>query len=409
MAASRARGGSGPRRRRLIATAVALVCAITALGTSGTAFAGTHAPSSVSAPAEPAPAPASNAELETVRGRLDALYRDAARATEAYNAAEEKAEQQSKRIAEIAGQVHAVQERLDDLRRRAGAAARAQYRGAGMPPEAKLWLSDDPEDFLDGARRVQEGEKAAKNLLDDLTASRTELKELEQAASTRFKELEKQRKAKDKAREKIEKQIAEAEKLESELEEEERERLAELEAEAARQAQADWVGSGILTGLDDATSASARRAIGYATEQLGKPYVWGAEGPDSFDCSGLTSQAWAKAGYPIPRTSQEQWRRLHRVPVQQMRPGDLIIYNSDATHVAIYVGDGLMIHAPRPGRSVTVAGAGTMPILGVVRPDPQRPSVKADTAGASDGKNDKDGNSGSDGADSKNDKGGKKD
>ncbi|WP_151774281.1 C40 family peptidase [Streptomyces abyssomicinicus] len=382
MAASRDRRRGGPSRRGLIATAVALVCAITALGAPGTAFAGTHAPSSVTAPTDPAPppapTPATNAELEAVREKLDALYKDAARATEAYNAAEEKAKKQSEEIDELTGKIAGVQDRVDDLYERAGAAARAQYRSAGLPPEAKLWLSEDPEDFLDGARRVQEGEKAAKGLLADLVSTRDELEKLEQAASSRWADLEEQRRTKDKAREKIEKQIAEAEKLESRLQKEERERLAAMEAEAARQSHAAWVGSGILAGLDDATSASARRAIAYATDQLGKPYVWGAEGPDSFDCSGLTSQAWAKAGYPIPRTSQEQWRQLHRMSVQEMRPGDLIIYNSDATHVAIYVGDGLMIHAPRPGRSVTVAGAGSMPILGVVRPDPHRPNVEED-------------------------------
>jgi cell wall-associated NlpC family hydrolase len=393
MAAGRGRGGSGPSRHRLIVAAAALVCAITALGAPGTAYAGTHVPASVSAADDPAPVPASTAELEVVREQLDALYRDAARATDAYNAAEEKAKKQSREIAELTEQIYDVQQRLDDLRQRAGAAARAQYRGAGLPPEARLWLSDDPEDFLDGARRVREGEKAAKGVLADLTESRGELEKLEQAASTRYEKLEKQRKAKDKARDKVEKQIKQAEELESRLEKEERDRLAELEAEAARRSQAAWVGSGILAGLDDATSPSARRAIAYASDQLGKPYVWGAEGPDSFDCSGLTSEAWSAAGYGIPRTSQEQWRRLHRVPVEQMRPGDLIIYNSDATHVAIYVGDGLIIHAPRPGRSVTVAGAGTMPILGVVRPDPKQPSTDAAQAegqkgGRKDGKQD---------------------
>ncbi|MFE5209055.1 NlpC/P60 family protein [Streptomyces sp. NPDC056600] len=381
MAAGRGRGGRGPSRRGLIVAAVALVCAITAVGAPGVAYAGTHVPAAASAANDPAPVPASTAQLEAVREQLDALYREAARATDAYNAAEEKAKEQSREIAGITDQIYDVQQRLDDLRQRAGAAARAQYRGAGLPPEARLWLSDDPEDFLDGARRVREGEKAAKGVLADLTETKEDLKKLEREASTRYEKLEKQRKAKDKAREKIEKQVKQAEELESRLEKEERERLAELEAEADRRSQAAWVGSGILAGLDDATSDSARRAIAYASGQLGKPYVWGAEGPDSFDCSGLTSQAWAAAGYGIPRTSQEQWRRLHRVPVQQMRPGDLIIYNSDATHVAMYVGDGLMIHAPRPGRSVTVAGAGTMPILGVVRPDPKQPSTEAAQAG----------------------------
>jgi cell wall-associated NlpC family hydrolase len=109
--------------------------------------------------------------------------------------------------------------------------------------------------------------------------------------------------------------------------------------------------------------------VAYATAQIGKPYVWGAEGPESFDCSGLTSGAWAAAGRTVPRTSQEQWRRLPHVGTGEMRPGDLIIYFEDASHVGMYVGDGRIVHAPRPGRTVTLAGAGTMPILGVVRPD----------------------------------------
>jgi cell wall-associated NlpC family hydrolase len=109
--------------------------------------------------------------------------------------------------------------------------------------------------------------------------------------------------------------------------------------------------------------------VKYATDQMGKPYEWGAEGPGSYDCSGLTSQAWASAGHGIPRTSQEQWKQLAHVGIKDMRPGDLIIYFDDASHVGMYVGDGAIVHAPRPGRTVTITGAGSMPILGVVRPD----------------------------------------
>jgi cell wall-associated NlpC family hydrolase len=80
-------------------------------------------------------------------------------------------------------------------------------------------------------------------------------------------------------------------------------------------------------------------------------------------------RAWEAAGKRIPRTSQEQWKRLPHVPVAKMRPGDLIIYKKDASHVGMYVGDGALLHAPRTGRQITVEGAGSMPILGVVRPD----------------------------------------
>ena len=117
------------------------------------------------------------------------------------------------------------------------------------------------------------------------------------------------------------------------------------------------------------SSARGRKAVAFAMAQIGKDYEWGAEGPDTFDCSGLTLRAWEAAGRTIPRTSQEQWKRLPRVAVTGMRPGDLIVYQSDASHVGLYVGDGVMVHAPRTGRPITLAGAGSLPILGVVRPD----------------------------------------
>jgi cell wall-associated NlpC family hydrolase len=116
-------------------------------------------------------------------------------------------------------------------------------------------------------------------------------------------------------------------------------------------------------------SKAGARAIDYAVAQLGKPYQWGAEGPDTFDCSGLTSQAWAHAGLPIPRTSQLQWKQLPRVPVRNLRPGDLVVYFRRATHVALYIGNGQVVQAPRPGTVVKVSPITANPLLGVVRPD----------------------------------------
>ncbi|MFG3110347.1 NlpC/P60 family protein [Streptomyces tendae] len=359
----------------LTTAAVTVVCAITVLAAPGTAFAD-PGPSSSPAPSAPAPSASAGApaatpgkDLEAVRKKLDKLYRAAASATERYNAAEEKSEKQNAEIVELAKKIVKGQEKLDGLKERAGAAARAQYRTGGLPDGAKLVLSDDPEDFLDGTGRVIQGQRATKGLLGDLTRTQEDLKTYAADASARFKELEANRKAKATAQKKIEKQIAAAEKLESELETEEKERLARLEREAQAKAQTAWLDSGILEDLDTEATERGRKAVEYATAQLGKPYQWGAEGPTSYDCSGLTSQAWVWAGQTIPRTSQQQWKQLRHVDVEDMRPGDLIIYFDDASHVGMYVGDGSMVHAPRPGRSITVAGAGSMPILGVVRPD----------------------------------------
>jgi cell wall-associated NlpC family hydrolase len=230
-------------------------------------------------------------------------------------------------------------------------------------------LSDDPQEFLDGAGRVRQGQHAAKGLIGELARTQEDLEQYAKDASAQWKKLEAGRKAKAAAQKKIERQIAQAEKLESELRKEEQERLAELEREAAGKAQTAWLGSGILDEISGKASEQGKKAVSYATAQIGKPYQWGAEGPKTYDCSGLTSQAWISAGQGIPRTSQEQWKRLRHIDIEDMRPGDLIIYFDDASHVAMYVGDGAIVHAPRPGRTVTLAGAGTMPILGVVRPD----------------------------------------
>jgi cell wall-associated NlpC family hydrolase len=128
----------------------------------------------------------------------------------------------------------------------------------------------------------------------------------------------------------------------------------------------------------------------YAVRQIDKPYVWGAEGPESYDCSGLTSQAWQSAGRAIPRTSQEQWRTLPKVPLSELRPGDLVVYFPEATHVAIYLGNGLVVHAPRPGGRVKVSPIAANPLLGAVRPDPGATPLDTYTppelpAGATDG------------------------
>ncbi|MFI6008046.1 NlpC/P60 family protein [Streptomyces sp. NPDC051243] len=359
--------GSG--KRGLITAAVIVIGAVTALAAPGTAFAAPTPIPSPRASSSASPTPVSNKDLEEVRQRLEKLYHAAAVATDEYNAAEEAAQKQSAEIVELAKRIVKGQEKLAELKKRAGAAAAAQYRSGGLPDEAKLMLSDDPQEFLDGTGRVLQGERATKGLLDEMTRTQQDLEQYAKDASAQWQKLEAGRKAKAAAQKKIEKQIKAAEQLESQLEKEERERLAQLEEEAAYKAQTAWLDSGILKDLDTKASEQGRKAVEYATAQLDKPYEWGAEGPETYDCSGLTSQAWASAGTGIPRTSQEQWKQLKRIAVEDMRPGDLIIYNADASHVALYIGDGAIIHAPRPGRTVTIAGAGSMPILGVVRPD----------------------------------------
>ncbi|UWE08883.1 C40 family peptidase [Actinacidiphila bryophytorum] len=96
--------------------------------------------------------------------------------------------------------------------------------------------------------------------------------------------------------------------------------------------------------------------------------MWGATGPRAFDCSGLMQYAYGRAGVALPRTSQEQMNAGRRIPLDQARPGDLVIYRGDASHVAMYVGGGRVIHAPYPGARVRYDPVGMMPITAVTRP-----------------------------------------
>ncbi|SFY46987.1 C40 family peptidase [Streptomyces sp. F-1] len=358
----------GTGKRGLLAAALTVVCAVTVLAAPGAAFAAPAPPPGAGAPG-PSPTPVPDKDLEQVRQKLDTLYHDAAVATDAYNAAEEKAKKQSAEIVALAEKIVAGQQKLAKLKDQAGAAAREQYRGGGLPPTAQFLLSDDPGQVLDGAGLVLQGQQAANHLIGELSDTQRQLQDYANDAAAQWKKLDADRRAKADAKKKIQQQIDAAKKLESSLEKKQKERLAQLEQQAALKAQTAWLDTGILKKIHGKASAEGEKAVAFATAQIGKPYVWGAAGPDSFDCSGLTSQAWAAAGRPIPRTSQEQWKQLKHIAVKDMRPGDLVIYFDDASHVALYIGDGTIVQAPRPGRTVTVAGAGSMPILGVVRPD----------------------------------------
>lgn len=304
-----------------------------------------------------------------MRQEIDGLYRAAGSAADAYKLAEEKAKKQSGEIVKLAQAIVEGQAKIAELKSRAGAQARDEYRNAGLPPGARLMLSGDPQLFLDGVSRTRQGQKAAKGLLGELNRTQEDLETYTQDASTNWTKLEANRVKQAKAKKKINAQIAAAKKLESQLEKKELARLLQLEQEAEYKSQTAWLSSGALKEINREATASGKKAVAFATSKIGLPYVWGAEGPKSYDCSGLTSQAWAAAGRPIPRTSQEQWRQLPHIAIKDMRPGDLIIYHGDASHVGMYIGDGAIVHAPRPGRNVTLAGAGSMEILGVVRPD----------------------------------------
>ncbi|MFC9625071.1 NlpC/P60 family protein [Streptomyces sp. NPDC056930] len=340
------------------------------------------------APVDPSPAagPAANsaaAPADTNKSvaqlltELHKLYQQAEEATETYNGTAAELKKRKAQAKKLHTSLVAARTALSDSHDEAGQLAREQYQGqSDISSYMQLLLARDPEHFLDQehvVRRAAAGRAAtvkrltgAEKRADDLAAESRKVLDRQQALATKQK----------KQRDAVQSRLKAVEARLATLSGTQLDELSRLEQQDMTNAQVALAASGALSSTGS-PSRSGGEAVKYAIRQVGKPYVWGAEGPNSFDCSGLTSQAWAKAGRVIPRTSQEQWRQLPKVPLNALRPGDLVIYFPKATHVALYIGNGQVVQAPRPGSQVKVSPVASNPLLGAVRPDPRSAPLSA--------------------------------
>ena len=117
----------------------------------------------------------------------------------------------------------------------------------------------------------------------------------------------------------------------------------------------------------EAAAGEGTLAVQAALTRIGSPYSWGGSGPSQFDCSGLVMWAFQQAGISLPHSSQALARGGQPVEMSQMQPGDVVNYYSDASHSAIYIGDGMMVHASTYGTPVQVAPVNNAPIYNVRR------------------------------------------
>ncbi|MEU9979952.1 NlpC/P60 family protein [Streptomyces sp. NPDC050856] len=400
---------SGPLLRSICTAVLVAALPVTSLAPATAAPGPAPTPSSPAAepPAESTPGPSAEAttgpadgpapgtagersSVAGLLGRLRTLYRQAEAATEAYNAAEEELRAHSAATKRLTGELTRARDALAHGRAEAGRLARAQYQGRlDFSSSLQLLLARDPQHALDQGHLVR---RAARERAAAVTRLERGERRADELATAARRALDRQQALADRrrtARDSVTARLKEVEELLASLSDEEIGELAELERAETADAQRELLATGEL---DDARTPSedGGEALRYAAGQIGKPYLWGAEGPGAFDCSGLTSRAWASAGRAIPRTSQEQWRTLPKVPLRSLRPGDLVVYFPEATHVAIYLGGGLVIQAPRPGARVKVSPLAANPPLGAVRPDPAARPLRSYTppelpAGAADG------------------------
>ncbi|BBB00041.1 putative NPL/P60 family secreted protein [Actinacidiphila reveromycinica] len=328
-------------------------------------------PTAQQAAARPYDPPAGQVPLSTLLTRLQTYYQQTETATEAYNKAKETADQKRtaarKADRQLADQKTAVAASKAQL----GLMATQMYRNGGVSPYLSLLGGQTPQDFFGQRHVLGQMAQRQRSVLGQLTAGEAKLKKLNTQAQKALDTAEQAQTVAGAKQKDVQAHLKQVEGMLAGLTGVQITELQKLEQADTDQAQQKFMDSKALGGDPAlrAPSLAGDRAIGYAFDQLGKPYLWGAQGPDAFDCSGLTSQAWAHAGTVIPRTSQEQWAKLPHVPLELLRPGDLVIYFKGATHVALYIGDGLVIQAPRPGSYVKVSPIAANPILGAVRPD----------------------------------------
>ncbi|MBT2674823.1 C40 family peptidase [Streptomyces sp. ISL-14] len=339
--------------------------------------------------------------LEEVEKKVDDLYRQAESATEKYNAAKEKTAKQRKRVDTLLDDVAQRTQKLNDAREELGRNAAAQYRtGATAPDTATFLLADTPQDYFDQTQLMDRMTGRQKEAVDDYFTQQSATMKKRQEATQSLETLTESQNDLQTAKTTVQRKLADARELLSKLTAEEKARLAAIEKrkqeeaarkaaelarqqaeaerqrqEAAQQQESTEQPSDSSTSDSSASGSSyatkAEKALAFARSQIGKPYVWGATGPDSYDCSGLTQAAWKAAGVDIPRVTYDQVNAGTTVSLSNAQPGDLIFFYDDVTHVGIYIGNGMMIHAPKPGayvREESIYYDGESSIHSVVRP-----------------------------------------
>lgn len=255
-----------------------------------------------------------------------------------------------RREAAASARVRRVEARLRAMDAGLGNLARAAYVGGGSDEMLSLMTAGDPQAFLDNATTLDRVARGRKDQMRALGVLRRKLAAEQRAAKAMVdtrRSLER-RLAADRAT--IERQVSRQEALLGRLESADA-RRRRLEAERAAEARRSTRASRQRVSVSYAGPASGRAAIAVreAYRQLGKPYRWGASGPNSFDCSGLMMWVWGKAGVSLPHSSRAQYGYGVHVSKSELRPGDLVFYGHPIHHVGIYVGNGQYIAAPHTG------------------------------------------------------------
>jgi cell wall-associated NlpC family hydrolase len=296
--------------------------------------------------------------------------------------------------------VQAQTEKVGRLKLQVGQIALAQFQNRSLDTAAHLFVTPDTEGFLSQISTVQKVSENQNSALQDYQQAQANLAALEHSAETDLAALGEKEKQLKSLTAASDKKLDQAKKVLAKLTADQQKQLAEAEKKATAKANAEGRAKTKATAKANAegratTKATAKanaedrattkaprdstggsatgsskgvKALAYAKAQLGEPYARSGAGPSSWDCSGLTMMAWGSVGVSLPHSSGQQYRRGRPVAKSDLQLGDLVFFYSDISHVGLYAGNGQVIHAPRPGKSVEYIKMSYMPYAGARRP-----------------------------------------
>ena len=360
------------RRVRSLRTASAVV-ALATLATTSTLLG-----------VAPANADSLKARIASAHQQLAALDARAEAATERYNAARIKLAADQRTATSAQRRLAAAQRTLSRMQASVQAFAVAAYQGQALDTTMGV-TADSPQEFLDKMTTLQAVANSQSQALAELDAAQHEEEQARSSATAALSAQQDATQQMQADRDTVLKAASQEQQILQHLQAREqaiiraaRARAARLAAERAaaalraRQAAAVAAASALMSQPTSSPvvtgSGGARVAVQWAYRELGKPYQWGAAGPNSFDCSGLTQYVWGKAGVYLDHYTGSQWNEGQHVSRDQLQPGDLVFFGSDLHHVGLYVGNSNMIEAPYTGANVRVSYAFRPDYAGAVRP-----------------------------------------
>ncbi|MGN6132726.1 MAG: NlpC/P60 family protein, partial [Nocardioidaceae bacterium] len=272
-------------------------------------------------------------------------------ASERYNQAQADLKKAKVRLEALRGDLTRQQDKVDLIRQQVASTVVAQYQGQALSSTAQVLLSQNPNKFLDQLSSISQYNDQRAQMMADFAVQAKQLEMRQQAAERELAQIKKTKTqlAADKAE--IDKKAAEAKALLG--------RLQDRAAAASRSAERT-----AAPVQNVAASGNAAAAVNFALAQVGDAYVYGASGPSAWDCSGLTMGAWAQAGVSLPHSAAAQMGYGTPVSPSQLQPGDLVFYYSPVHHVAMYIGNGQIVHAANPGAGVEISPVMSMPFAG---------------------------------------------